>query len=70
MCANACMQVLIALPDKDESRPPRRTNMDASVFDRLAVKVVPGIFDNQHIEFLESPKMLGDVIASGMTRQA
>ena len=60
---HACMQVYIAIPDKDEARPPRRTNMDASVMERLAVKVVPGIFDEQRIEFLEDAVQLDTIIA-------
>ena len=58
------MQVLVAVPDKEEVRPPRRTNMDASVMDRLAIKVVPGIFDQNHIEFFEDPAKLDAIVCS------
>lgn len=55
--------MLIAVPEENEVRVPRKTNMDASVMERLAVKVVPGIFADQRIEFLQNTADLSAMIA-------
>ncbi|KAK9809313.1 hypothetical protein WJX73_004061 [Symbiochloris irregularis] len=55
-------KVVITIPEKDETRAPRKTKMDASVMERLAIKVVPGIF-NDHIHFLEGTSDLANLVS-------
>lgn len=62
-------QVVIAIPEKDETRAPRKTNVDASVMERLGIKVVPGIFKD-HIQFLDKPGDLDNIVSQASAASA